>query len=106
MNGLGRFFIKDGKATQLGGLVVQLLALAAIVAVIGLGYNNILGWLILSASGTAILVVGMAYGAQAIGLKPFTNDPLGWRKAKKSYENEGTNSASKPGLIGRLFRRK
>jgi len=93
MNKVGEFFIKDGKATQLGGLVAQLLAFAAIVAVIGFGYNDIFGWLILSISGVVILIFGMAYGAQALGLKPFTNDPLGWRRAKETYK-EGDKAKS------------
>jgi hypothetical protein len=37
-------------------------------------------------SWVAILVFGVAAKAEALGFKPFTNDPLGWRKAKKSYK--------------------
>jgi hypothetical protein len=36
--------------------------------------------------------------AVALGLRPFTNDPLGWRKAKRSYEiQEDSDKAPKKG---------
>jgi hypothetical protein len=40
------FFIKDGQTTSIGGLVVIALALAANALVIGLGLNNIFGWVV------------------------------------------------------------
>ncbi len=33
-------------------------------------------------------VAGISAKAQVLGLSPFTNDPLGWRKAKASYQNK------------------
>ena len=80
------FFVKGGQTTSIGGLVVMALALAANVLIIGMGLNNILGWAVLIASWIAILVFGVAAKAEALGSKPFTNDPLGWRKAKESYK--------------------
>ncbi len=80
------FFVKGGQTTSIGGLVVMALALAANVLIIGMGLNNILGWAVLIASWIAILVFGVAAKAEALGFKPFTNDPLGWRKAKESYK--------------------
>lgn len=106
MKKLGKFFIRDGKATIVGGWVARLLALAAIIAVIGTGLNNIFGWAILIVSGVVILVFGMASGAQALGLKPFTKDPLNWRKTKESYKNNDASPIKKPGVIARLFGRK
>lgn len=44
----------------------------------------------------AVLAILFGYGSAWSGLsekwgfKPFTNDPLGWRKAKKSYEQDST----------------
>ena len=105
MRKLLEFFIRDGRTTNLGGMVAQLLALAAIVAVIGFRLNNLLGWIILIVSGIVILVFGIAGRAEALGLKPFTNDPLGWRKAKETYQNDEV-PAKKPGLIARLLGRK
>ena len=80
------FFVKGGQTTSIGVLVVMALALAANVLIIGMGLNNILGWAVLIASWIAILVFGVAAKAEALGFKPFTNDPLGWRKAKESYK--------------------
>jgi 4-hydroxybenzoate polyprenyltransferase len=49
--------------------------------------------------GGALGYVG-AYGglAKKFGFEaPFTNDPLGWRKAKKSYQNESEPHTEKNG---------
>jgi hypothetical protein len=43
-----------------------------------------------------LVVIALVFGrgaamagiVQQWGYKPFTNDPLGWRKAKKSYEEK------------------
>lgn len=59
------------------------------------------GWLfwLLMLSGAAIAKVS-AYGglAEKFGYKPFTNDPLGWRKAKESYLNKDTEEELKPSV--------
>ncbi|WP_146097403.1 hypothetical protein [Rhodoferax sp. TS-BS-61-7] len=54
--------------------------------------------LLLTLIGSAISLIGSyeskakQFGFQA----PFTNDPLGWRKAKKSYQNETNAHEEKP----------
>jgi len=100
------FFIKDGQSTPIGGLFAILLAISAIALVVRLQLNNVFGWTIIVISGVVILVFGIAGKAEAIGLKPFTNDPLGWRKAKATYQDEESLPAKKPGFIARLFGRK
>ncbi len=100
-----KFFIQDGQTTSIGGLVAILIAIAAIVLVVGLRLNNAFGWAVLVISGIIILIFGIAGKAEAIGLKPFTNDPLGWRKAKATYEDDASEAKAKRGLIARLFRR-
>lgn len=43
------------------------------------------------AAGCGLLgFAALSNNAASIGLKPFTNDPLGWRAAKKSYEQDST----------------
>lgn len=81
-----RFFIKNSRITVLGGWLAQLSGLAAIILVIYLKQNNLVGWTILVLSGLIIVIFGFAAQANSLGLKPFTNDLLGWRKAKESYK--------------------
>ena len=55
-----------------------------------------------------ILGYTAAYGglARKMGIPPpFTNDPLGWRKAKDTYKSEDdTVKASPQGIFGKLAR--
>jgi hypothetical protein len=46
--------------------------------------------------GLGIAAIGGFSGrAKALGLPPtFTNDPLGWRASKKSYDKESANDES------------
>lgn len=62
-------------------------------------------------SGLLIGMILMGFSAYAnhsavLDLRAFTNDPLGWRKAKATYEDGESLPASKPGFIARLFGRK
>jgi hypothetical protein len=51
-------------------------------------------------------ISGLAGRSAVLDLRAFTNDPLGWRKAKESYQDEDTHPTKKPNLIARLFGRK
>lgn len=106
MRGFLRFFFRDGQTTLIGNIVAQASAWSAIAIVILSGFNNVFGWIVLVASGMVILIFGIAAKAESLGLKPFTNDPLGWRKAKATYQDGEPLPASKPGFIARLFGRK
>ena len=91
-----QFFIKDGRSTTLGGWVVIALSAAVIFGVVHYRVNNFFGWFLLFLSCTLIAIFGVAGRAEALGLKPFTNDPLGWRKAKESYKADAaSNDVSK-----------
>jgi hypothetical protein len=90
------YFIKGGRLTGLG------VSLAVVVGV-GLAYLSLSFlptkfWKLLGVSiGLGIMGIG-AYSARASALglpPPFTNDPLGWRKAKKSYQDESSESVEK-----------
>lgn len=93
-----RLFIQDGKLTLLAELF-----LGAVVALglIGIPLLNLPLWLAIPIGLGAVLAacILMFEGrATAIGLKPFTNDPLGWRKAKQTYaqdqeQQSGSNDA-------------
>lgn len=98
MKVLLRFFFKDGRATWYGSWSAILLSILVICAVIHFRFNNVFGWFLLIAAWITLAVFGLSGRSEAIGLKPFTNDPLGWRKAKKSYETkEDSDEAPKKG---------
>jgi uncharacterized membrane protein len=82
-------FIHEGRLTWKAEVV--LLAVAAL-GWFGVPYLYKFSiWLALPlfiVSVVAALIMMFQGRASAIGLKPFTNDPLGWRKAKKSYEKK------------------
>lgn len=99
-------FVKDGKPTVIGIWLTTLFAVTAIVLVIYLKINNWFGWGLLVSAAVLLVISGTAAHATAMGLKPFTNDPLGWRKAKATYQDGEPLPASKPGFIARLFGRK
>ena len=99
-----RAFLRDGYLTFFGAICVVFLGLGLIyLSLEFLPYR----WLkIVGASiGLAIAAIGGFNGrAHAVGLPPpFTNDPLGWRKAKESYksEDEAVNVPPK-GWLARL----
>jgi hypothetical protein len=86
MNALIRFFFKDGRATWYGRLIAMGGSILTIYCVINFRLNNFFGWFLLIAAWITLAIFGLSGRSEAIGLKPFTNDPLGWRKAKKSYK--------------------
>ena len=80
--------IKDGKLTNGARLTSTLIGIASAVAAFCFldDLEDPRLWL------SAVLAIIFGYGAAWSGLseqwgfKPFTNDPLGWRAAKKSYD--------------------
>lgn len=84
----GLFFL-DGKLTWKTELLL--------ITVVALGWFGVpylykisiwLAFPFFIVSVLAALILMFEGTASAIGLKPFTNDPLGWRKAKKSYKKD------------------
>jgi len=88
-----KYFLRDGRLTGLG--VFFTVAIGAGLAYLSLSFLPSKFWKVLGLSfGLGVMGIG-AYSARATALglsPPFTNDPLGWRKAKKSYQN-GSNVA-------------
>lgn len=86
MNSIKRYLVRDGNLTWMGGLA--LVVIGFYIAFVSLEY---LPSAVLKALGLAVglgvaAVGGFSGRSKALGLKPFTNDPAGWRKAKKSYK--------------------
>jgi hypothetical protein len=88
-----RFFITDGKMTDLASVLVLAITFGGILGVLYFQPPFWWGVVVISIS-LLIGATGAAAGmAESVGTKPFTNDPLGWRKAKKTYKN-GEESAA------------
>lgn len=94
-----QFFILDGKLTLFGVfllVIVGFLIVYLSVEYVPWKWGKLIGLSV----GLALAGIGGISGrASALDLPPpFTNDPLGWRKAKKSYEiKEDSDKASKKG---------
>lgn len=81
-----RHLINDGRLKWLAEIIFGSLAL---LGLIGIPLLNIDLWLAIPIGLVSLFSAGVLMfegRSAAIGLKPFTDDPLGWRKAKKSYE--------------------
>ncbi len=92
-----KFFYLEGHITERGSDVFAIVGIAIIwgCAYFFRDWGGFLFWLLVSV-GVVISYVGI-FGRQAkqFGFEaPFTNDPLGWRKARKTYHS-GTD-AKKP----------
>jgi hypothetical protein len=89
---IARYVMRNGNLTLLG-------AIAFVASGFGVAYLAVehLPSPFLKAIGLAIGLAIAAIGgfsgrAKALQLKPFTNDPISWRKAKKSYNDELSDS--------------
>ena len=95
-----RFFI-DGHLSQQGADILGIIGISIIFSIAYFfdEWSGFWFWT-LALIGGVLGYLG-AYGglARKFGFPaPFTNDPLGWRKAKKSYETkEDSGKASKKG---------
>ena len=95
MQSFSRRFFCSGNLTFLGALCVVLFGFGLIF--ISLEYFSTLTLKVLGLSvGLGIAAIGGFSGrANALDLKPFTSDPLGWRKAKESYKKENHSASEK-----------
>lgn len=82
------WLVKNGRLTNLSSFLVVLIPAGCIFGVLYFQPNFWMGT-ILIALGVMVGVIGIGAGAaESVGISPFTNDPIGWRKAKKSYEQD------------------
>ena len=85
---MSNLFIKDGR---LKGWASNMLFCTGLAAMIG-AFFFLRGWhLYLGLIAGLVIASISSFEAKAkvLGLRPFTNDPLGWRSAKASYEPKG-----------------
>jgi hypothetical protein len=88
-------FVRDGRLTFLSEILLVIFVLLGFFGIpilgvpiwlaIPLGLISLLSAVLLISEGAAV----------SVGLKPFTNDPLGWRKAKNTYQAKDTPSTEK-----------
>ena len=87
-----KLLVQDGRLTWIAEII---LGFVVLLGLFGIPIFNIPFWLAIPV-GVVALIAGavlMFEGrATALGLKPFTNDPLGWRKAKESYKADATSN--------------
>lgn len=79
---------KNGKFTFIAELCLIIIVL---LGCFGIPLLDMPIWLAIPIGGLAIISAALLIfegAAVSVGLKPFTNDPLGWRKAKESYKAE------------------
>ena len=102
VSNLWSFFIKDGWLTKIGDRVLTFISLFLISISLWLIYedkiNAWVGFLLITLGSAIGLLVGYEGKARQFGFQaPFTNDPLGWREAKKSYHADSEVSKEELG---------
>lgn len=88
MNFISRYVIREGNLTLVAAIGLVIVGFG--IAFVAIEYlpSPLLKALGMSL-GLAIAAIGGFSGrAKALDLKPFTNDPLSWRNAKKSYQSD------------------
>ncbi len=90
-----RYFIHDGKMTDLSSFLVVAITFGGILGTLYFQPPFWLGILFISVSLIVGAIGGAAGMAESVGSKPFTTDPLGWRKSKKTYQTKDTPSLEK-----------
>lgn len=81
-----KYFIRDGKLTF---LAETLLAILVLFGAFGVPYLNVPLWAAIPIWIFGFVAAGVLMfegRASALGFKPFTRDPLGWRRSKRTYE--------------------
>lgn len=102
-NRLLEFFVKDGWLSGKGDRTLTVASLLLMGISLWLIYEDLIdvkiGFFLLLLGIFLGAIVGYEGKAKQFGFQaPFTNDPLGWRKAKKSYETqEDSDKAKKQG---------
>jgi uncharacterized membrane protein len=82
------FFLREGRFKSWVELLIGIVGVAVVLLTIQLATQK---WLFIIGVlfGVCLIAVSsVSAKATTFGLKPFTNDPLGWRAAKKTYESD------------------
>jgi len=82
-----KWFFRDGNLTSIGGTVIALIGVIAVLGSIAWAKTKFAFIAGIFFGVFLIAIASASLKALVLGIKPFTNDPIGWRKAKKSYKN-------------------
>jgi hypothetical protein len=86
--------LADGKLTGVGAVLLFLLGISMMLGAVVYLPTVGMRWLGTSVGLGCMAVAGLSGRAKALGLPPpFTNDPLGWRKAKATYQPQAISEA-------------
>jgi hypothetical protein len=85
------YLIRDGKLTDLSMVMATVITFGGILGTLYFQPPFWLGIIILVTSFMIGAIAAISAKAQTFGLKPFTNDPLGWRKIKQSQPPSSTS---------------
>ena len=86
-----QLFIVDGRMTNFSSILVVIITFGGILGTLFFQPPFWVGAALISAS-LFVGAIGIAAGAsESVGAKPFTNDPLGWRKAKRTYKTDAAS---------------
>lgn len=77
--------IKNGQLTGTGTFIAGLTGILLVLYTLLYAEDFWIGILSFSLGILVLLATALSNSAASIGLSPLTNDPLGWRKAKKTY---------------------
>ncbi|MDO8774744.1 MAG: hypothetical protein Q7K57_39775 [Burkholderiaceae bacterium] len=90
-----KLFTNNGQLSFLSHL--GLFFLGSLLIGLALFYSQSNLTFLLGTIGGILLIgfAGVSAKANTLGIKPFTQDPLGWRKAKESYLSNKDDSSSK-----------
>lgn len=82
------WIFRDGRLTSTGTALAGLAGAGFIAYTLFLAESFFFGMLSFICGCSLRGFAGLSNNAASIGLRPFANDHLGWRKAKESYEQE------------------
>jgi len=77
---------KKGNINPNVSLLIGLIGVGLVIAAFYFEINLYLSLLIIAIGLVLVAFSGGSTQSATLDLRAFTNDPLGWRKAKKSYE--------------------
>jgi hypothetical protein len=84
-----QLLLADGKLTGRGAVLLFLIGISIMLGSVVYLPTVWMRWLGTSVGLGCMAVAGYSGRAKALGLPPpFTNDPLGWRKAKATYKQQ------------------
>ena len=86
-----KWIFRNGNLTFWGGTVIALIGVGAVLGSIAFAKTKFVFITGLFFGVFLIAIASASLKALVLGVKPFTNDPLGWRKAKETYKTGATS---------------